>query len=134
MAKDCINNTDLPKVIKNGNVVTKEVTNDEGETTIVEVGPILNSNSYAAYFCDYCENNGIRPYYPLKANEITDNILKNLNRKYYEYLSENGNSNGSVSMCGVAYMQDTVTWNNYLGKNGMYAIRRSIFGTNIKFI
>ena len=37
MAKDCINNTDLPKVIKNGNVVTKEVTNDEGETTIVEV-------------------------------------------------------------------------------------------------
>lgn len=60
--------------------------------------------------------------YPNGSEEITDEKIKNLNKSYFDYLKENGETSTNDNMKAVAYMLDTDVWSVFAGTNAEYAI------------
>ena len=56
------------------------------------------------------------------SNDITNEKLKMLNNKYFEYLRENQEVNSEDNMKAVAYMLDTEAWSGFKGSKAEYAI------------
>ncbi|MBR6033258.1 MAG: hypothetical protein IKP28_00655 [Clostridia bacterium] len=102
ISKKYVNYTQLPK--KN-NVSLVEVTNGSGKT--------------AKFAGD--DNSGMMLQYS-GSSDITESKIKNLNKKYFNYLTNNNLTSTEPNIKAVAYMLDTDIWADYAGNYAEYAI------------
>jgi len=102
ISKEYVNYTQLPK---------------KNEVSLMEVN---NGSGKCAKFGGD-DTNGIMPQYN-GSSDITQERIKRLNKKYFDFLTNYNLSSTESGIKAVAYMLDTEIWSDYVGNDAEFAI------------